>query len=373
MKKRRIHGEEIIARILNVMRKDKLHIQQGCCFEEYIMHFQVVFLFFFFLFQNNLLAAEITNNFEGKWAGIEVMGCDPKTAERVRNIIPINEGELFSSANSDKHKKWCNVIRAEFESHKIECGFIGYDGGKFYYDVEFINKNNPHLFRKIPKSEKNTVKINNELLELYKNFDKLFWSKISSGVFPLENFDKGYLDFDDLELHAFSEPLSTLAKSNNQNLLDVIEYSDDTELRALAARLLSWSQSPKVIEYIIDKDLLNDPDKFVRNDLTRSLSIYFEHLAEDIFDDTVLKKGVSAFCKQAALPSHTDRDKALWSLDTIIRKNPSVINIIDQNCMATLNEIAEASILPNVGGTAKDILKNIDIKKYEKDFNFQKI
>ncbi|MCS5708343.1 hypothetical protein CC99x_005430 [Candidatus Berkiella cookevillensis] len=69
------------------------------------------------------------------------------------------------------------------------------------------------------------------------------------------------------------------------------------------------------------------------------------------------------FCKQAALPSHADRNKALYSLNAIVRKNPNAINVIDQSCMATLNEIAETSILPNAGGIAKEILKNIDINK----------
>ncbi|MCS5708641.1 HEAT repeat domain-containing protein [Candidatus Berkiella cookevillensis] len=328
-----------------------------------MMYFQIIFLLFIFLFQSNVLAAEITNNFEGKWIGVEVMGCDPKTAARVRSIIPINEGELFSSANSDEYKKWCDVIRSEFENNKVTCSFIGYDGGKFYYDVEFIKKNNDYLFREIPKSIRNNVKINSELLDFYNKFDTLYCSKVSSGIFSLENFDKGYLDFDDPELHALAEPLSKLARPNSQNLLDVIEYSNDAELRALAARLLSWSQSPEIVQYIIDREFLNDPNAFVRNDVARTLSIYLEHMAGGALKDIVLEKGVNAFCKQAALPSHADRNKALYSLNAIVSKNPNAINVIDQNCMATLNEIAETSILPNAGGIAKEILKNIDINK----------
>lgn len=316
--------------------------------------FTILFLSF-----THALASEVTGEFQGKWAGIEVMGCDRNTANTIRDIIPLKKGDTFSSNDSNKYKKWCDSVRKEVKAHEVKCGFIGYSGGNFYFDVDVQDKAENNTFRVIPTSLKNNIKIENQLLKLFNDFDELIWTLPPKGIFPVENFHKGYIDYDLPELHAFVEPLAKLAHTHNQNLLDVIQYSGDSGLREKAATLLSWSQSPGNIEYILDNDFLNDPDSGVRNDLARSLSFFLV----EIKDPLVLQKAVVAFCKQAKLHSHGDRNKALHSIKKIMQHNPEMLNSVNVDCMQTIEYIAEMSILDNVGGLAKDILKNIDMVK----------
>jgi hypothetical protein len=315
--------------------------------------------FFTMIFLNSphALASEVTGEFQGKWAGIEVMGCDRNTANTIRNILPLKKGDAFSSNDSNTYKKWCDTVRKEVKNHEVKCSFIGYSGGNFYFDVDVQDKAENNTFRVIPTSLKNNIKIESELLKLFNDFDKLIWTLPPKGIFPAENFDKGYIDYDLPELHAFTKPLAVLAHAHNQNLLDVIQYSSDPKLRGKAATLLSWSQSPKNIEHALDNDLLNDPDSGVRNNLARSLSFFLV----EIKDPLVLQKAVSAFCKQAKLHSHGDRNKALHSIKKIVQNNPEMLNSVNVDCMKTIEYIAEMSILDNVGGFAKDILENIDM------------
>jgi hypothetical protein len=312
------------------------------------------------------LSSEVTGDFNGKWAGIEVMGTDKKTAQLIREIVPIKKGDSFSSSDSEKHKRWCDKIKAEVKRDEVDCGFMGYPGREFYFDVQIRDKKEKNKFRVISNSLKNNIKIEKELLSLFDDFDELYWTFMPKDIFPNESFDKGYIDYDIPELHVLTAALAKLAHAHNQNLLDVIQYSSDAELRSKAATLLSWSQTPSNIEYVLNNDLLSDPSEDVRNNLLRSLSFFLI----DVDDPALLKKTMNAFCKQTKLNSTTDRNKSIYSILTIIKAKPEAAGLIDNNCKKSIEQIADASILPSVGGLAKDILEILSKVDNEKNTNF---
>ena len=312
------------------------------------------------------LSSEVNGDFKGKWAGIEVVGGDKKTAQLIRKVIPLKKGDAFSSGDSDKHEKWCNDIKSEIKSNNVKCGFVGYSDGDFYFEVKISSKEDQNKFRIISNPPKKNIEIEKNLLTLFNDFDKLYWTILPKGIFPVESFDKGYIDYNISELHVLTAPLAKLAHANNQNLLDVIQYSSDSELRSKAATLLSWSQTPSNIEYVLNNDLLRDPSEDVRNNLLRSLSFFLI----DVDDPALLKKAMNAFCKQTKLNSTTDRNKSIYSILTIIKAKPEAAELIDNSCKKSVEQLADVSILPSVSGLAKDILEILSKVDNEKNTNF---
>lgn len=91
-----------------------------------------------------------SSDFKGSWAGIEVMGCDSKTAQKIRNMIPIKVGDPFNSGDVKVFKQWCSQIKNNLNIQDANCSFVGYQDGKYYFDVEVISSNKHKKFRKIP-------------------------------------------------------------------------------------------------------------------------------------------------------------------------------------------------------------------------------
>ena len=309
-------------------------------------------------------SAVSSDYFHGTWSGIEVMGTDQKTAQYIRSIVPIVIGAEFSSKNINEFQDWCNNVKATLQNDNISCSFIGYGGGKFYYDVEI----KPPVKDKMKMA--GNVSVKNARFHVPKNLSTLFdrwwdrhFSLVQSGLFPKEHFTNGHLDYDDEILHGLSEKMSKLSRKHNKRLLEVLRYSQDPDERSKAATLLSWSITPENILYILDFNLLQDPDHGVRNDLSRSMSF----ILDQVNNDVLLAKATRAFCEQATLPSHGDRNKALFSISALIKKNPKLTEAIDHKCKKTIEYIAQMSILPNVGGSAKDIIKDINQFKNEKN------
>jgi hypothetical protein len=175
----------------------------------------------------------------------------------------------------------------------------------------------------------------------------------SSGTFPNERYDKGFRDSDDPVLHGLAVKLSKVVWKYNHILLDIVHYSTNVTERRSSATLLAWSRHPENLASILEWDLLMDPDTGVRNYIARA----FTYSISDIRDRSLLKNLLPAYCKQAALPTHTDRNKALYSILEILKNDKSLASSISPECKNTITYISEISILDNVGGVAKEIMK----------------
>ncbi len=301
-----------------------------------------------------------SNDFKGTWAGIEVMGVESKTAERIRNRIPIHQGETFSSLNKEKLKSWCNLVKEEVRIEEVNCSFVGFANGNFFYSVEIIAPNSKSKkYRIIPKTIFNIASIPKEIEELSNQWEERAMFLIKSEINPQEYDENGYLDSKDPLLHELAIKLSNETHKYNNKLLNIIKYSKDPKNRSKAATLLSWSKQPSNLEFILKWDLLSDPDEEVRNNLARSMFVILNKVKEK----SLLRKSLQSFCYQASLPSHTDRNKALTSLQKILKKNPDLVQSINKECKATISYIGHNSILPNAGGVAIDLLNTLENSK----------
>lgn len=327
---------------------------------------QLFFYFFLFTFSTPIAFAldNIDELFEGTWAGVEVMGGDVKVANLVRDLIPIKVGDQFLP-DSKKLGSWCSAVKEKING-SVSCGIIGYIEGKYYFDVEIISANTNNKFREFQTNSPAIEPLPEKLNTLYNYWEKIFEKYMREGAVPKQFYKEGYLQCDDPELQLIAKELSQITPTYNPLLLDIIRYSHDADERTTAAALLSWSKHPENISVIMKENLLNDPDSGVRNELARSVS----YIISDVKNKKILKKSIVSLCEQLKLPSHSDRTKALASFLTIIKHNPELTSVINHECGDTLTYVSTMSILPNVGGTAKEILASV--KHEDTHFNSPK-
>lgn len=290
--------------------------------------------------------------FNGTWEGVEVMGCDYQTSNYVRTLIPLEKGSQFLP-DRKKLKSWCDIAK-EKTGKEIKCSVIGYVEGKYYFGIEII-PGSMERFRSIPQNSKQIAFLPEILNDLYQRWERGFSEHMQKDTVPKQFYQDGYLQCSDPTLQLVSAKLAQNTPNYNQVLLDILRYSNNPDERTKAATLLSWSKHPSNVDIIINENLINDADDNVRNELVRTIS----YVINDVTDEKVIEKSILALCRQAALPSHSDRTKALAAILTIVHNNKNHASFINGECEREINYISQMSILPNVAGTAKEILRHM--------------
>lgn len=287
-------------------------------------------------------------NFSGTWQGIEVMGTSQVLSQRIKNIVPIEKGSTF---NCDENicKRWCDKIKEEISPNKAECGAVSYFDHTHYYLVEVLPQYTEN-YRQIKKTGSHNKKLPPQLQNIFNTFEIQEFNNFKLG----RNIEKGSEKLQRKDIQNLSNKLEKLVPKYNELILDVLTYSEDVNQRRDAAKLLTWTKDSNLQE-IIDRNLMNDPDSAVRNNLSLSLSSYIKNLN----DPVLIEKSLKMYCQQISLPSHGDRNKGLFSIQEILNKDKKKYALLDNTCIEKIKLISETSILPNVGGFAKTILTSL--------------
>lgn len=311
------------------------------------------------LLNSHAVSAFFPGSYEVTCAGIEVMGVSHDTAEQVRKFSTMQVGDKFNIDDtkplSDKAIK---NIKENLSIGDIETSFMVVSNGELYMILDIIpNEAKSTTYRTIPDNPEGVVRLTKELMSLYNRHNDRKIHFMQNYTNFEEYYDKGYLDYDDPVLHSITEQLRDLAKEQNDDLLKIIHYSHDEEEREAAALLLSWSQHPSNLTYIAKADILRDPNVAVRNNVARS----YIHFMDRVEDKAILEDIIPAYCEMAALPSHSDRNKALYCILGILKAHPDLAVAVNLECTNNINYIAEMSILDNVGGVAKEIINLLGV------------
>mgnify|MGYP001763917469 CR=1 FL=1 len=310
-------------------------------------------------------ALRLDDSYTGVWQGIEIMGCDLEIANQIRKTIPLDIGSEFKLSNKEKYRDICNKhVKKYLPNENVECGFIFFTDGVAYMNIQVLPREYNNQFRAIPIPDHPVPKIPDEVNKVYMKIqDRMDEMAKRTGTFPTEIYDGGFIDFTDPILHELAQELTRIAFDYNEVILEVVRYEPDPMTRADAANLLSWTRHPENFKYIVKWDLLSDSYLGVRNNLARS----FVFLIQKVESKEILNDLLQLYCKMVSLPEHTDRNKALYSIQEVLEKDPSLVNAMDQACIGHIHYIAEASILSNVGGVAKEILEFMELNKLEKN------
>lgn len=322
--------------------------------------FKVTVVIYGLFFSLELFAIQISDEFKAVWSGIEIIGTDKITANRIRNDIQLPIGNLYTASEAEKYRSICNNLKDNYFIGDLNCSFLLCGGGEgeaeVYLMIDVIPKSaSKDQYRKILQLGKTNKVIPNKLDTLYVKMNERLSYLMSNNMDVSENYNNGHIDFSDPTLHKIALKLAKLCEQNNDLLLEIIRVSPDIEQRRRASFFLSWTTKLSNIAYIEKWNLMFDSDAGVRNNISRA---YSSRMSQ-VNDLDLLRKLIPVYCKMAALPSHTDRNKALFSLSGLLEVHPELISSFEPECINRILYISEMSILDNVGGEAKKIINDI--------------
>lgn len=310
----------------------------------YFTFFSVVLLF------SNLSFAQ-----DWKWSGFEIIGNHKIAKEEILSQIPIKVGDVYKE-DLNLWQQWCGKLKSQFKFHYSQCSSVRYINFQAYFVVEIVEDGYEYRNQFRPYPQKSIPFASQEILDLYERLYKRLWELFSKGVGVKESTDKGFLDFDDIEMHEIVEKLIKLTPAYRDNLLEVLEKDRNINKREKAANLLNWTINDLADSIISASRLLDDPSGLVRNNISR----FTLHFVDKVKSQSERKGLIDKLLLQLDRPSHGDRNKAIYNLLYIGQRFPSDLRYIKDKGNLLIKYIAETSILENVRDPAVDLLKMLN-------------
>lgn len=206
--------------------------------------------------------------------------------------------------------------------------------------------------------ERTAVELNESLSPLYVQHRELWFDAVRSGEEIGEYVKDNVLRYTLPELDEIATKLAEKVSPEREFLESVIQHSSLTNHRVAAAWLLPWANpSSETINNTMGTIL--DESQLVRNNYGRFLHFFMETL-EDL--PTLEKLANLAFI-QLSMPGHSDRNKAIHILLELSSRNPlNCDHFAKKARRRQLEDIADRSTIPNVGGVAKEIIQRIETR-----------
>ena len=245
---------------------------------------------------------------------------------------------------------WCEKIRTKFDFYYVKCRSVQYNDRKAFFVIDIVEKGDEfRLSFRLPPIQTVTL-VNDEIINEWNTLRTRMWELFYQGSGAIEDGSQGYLNYSDSEMAKSVGKLVQLVPPYRINLLEVITLDKNAEKRARAANLLNWALD---VEESINAiyPFMNDPDRGVRNNLSRFMLHYLDRLT----DRTLRINIIDSFSKQLWWPDHADRNKAIIGLYDIASYYPDEKDYIKQVAFEGIETLAHQSILPNVGDIARQL------------------
>ncbi len=286
------------------------------------------------------------------WTGLEYFGPTSLSREALLDQQPFVMGTQWQEHDVAEVDAWC----AEFAEQKgiayHHCSTLRYVDGRAFVLIDFAEEL-PSV-RDAPQGDSvwpepaisetwdRIVERRRELFEA-QDFDAL-----------QESFEPGWLTWADPELAEWAAELGAATPVHREALTSLVNTASDADVRARAANLLNYAgdHAQSVQETL---EVLTDPDAVVRNDLTR----YLLHAATSLEDEAARLIVARALADQARRPTMSDRNKALYALWTLAKQDWADRQALLDVAAPVAEDVAERSILPNVGGAARSLLSEL--------------
>jgi hypothetical protein len=287
-----------------------------------------------------------------KWMGVEVIGNHRVSSTDLLGQLPVHIGDIYR----EDLRTWMNCgdgLRARYGFIFARCLPVRYPDGTAYLVVDVVEPDQAYRNRFRNPPAKDVAWVTPEIKAVYDRLYTRFWALFNQGRSVQERADAGYLDYSDPRLHADVLKLIRSVPLYRDRLLDVLQNDRNSKKRADAANFLNWTV--KDLEGTIRRanSLLDDPSSEVRNNISRFTLQFVARLQSDPVRRDVIRQCLL----QLDRPSFGDRNKSLYNLLAIAQKFPEDRDFISEQGLALIQSIADASVLPNVGGTARDLLK----------------
>jgi hypothetical protein len=285
--------------------------------------------------------------------GIEVIGTREASLEAVRARLAVPMGEAYDKEVAARLTADCAAMAEPLSLGGVRCAPLRKTGEGAYLVVDVVERSEPERLASAP-APTGDVALPAELADAYRRLEEGYTERLMAGRPVPESADAGYLDFADPELHAIALELLAAVPPQRDLLLRTVEEDRDAADRARAATLLHWAPDKPASIAAVHR-LLDDPDETVRNDVSRFMLF---HLAE-VEDRALLREVVVSLSRQLSLPSHGDRNKALYGLAAVLDAAPDLAPFVEERAGPWIRRLAVQSVLSNVGGVAVELLARL--------------
>lgn len=289
-----------------------------------------------------------------KWAGFEILGNKTVSKHEIQKIIPLKIGTTYQ-LDQEKWKEWCQSLVQKFSFHNAYCSAVKYISFESYFMVNVVEQGDEERdkYREPPSGD---IKLADEkVLDTYEKLQSRLWELFNDGIGVQEDSSQGYLDYGDSQMSTLVAKLVKLVPPYADNLIEVLKNDQSDLKRAKAATLLNWARQTKHHVSIVHT-LLDDPAMLVRNNISR----FMLHYLGSLEDREVRKLVIKSLAKQMRRPSHADRNKSLYGLVEIAENFVDDRPYIKDYAFSEIKYLAENSIVENVQGPAKKLVKYLD-------------
>lgn len=290
-----------------------------------------------------------------KLVGIDVFGNRSVSREQIILELPMQLGDSVKASDKPMRDRWCQSLVPKHRLFAAHCAMILIQPANAYMSIDVVEKGDAWRDRYPEPSFRPGLSLDPALKAKITQLEEAKDRKFAQGVEleQIANPDQ-YLDYKDPDLHKIAAELHDLAPRYRAHVLEVLSFDANGADRADAATLLNYTGDPATTASVAASHL-DDPDVTVRNNVSR----YLDDAAPTVTDPKVQRAIVAATAWELNRPSMQDRNKALFALSGLLEKRPTLAPLIAQAACPNLNMIAVRSVMPNVGGIAKDILTTL--------------
>jgi len=262
---------------------------------------------------------------------IDFYGLRKVSEAKVRKALGVREGDPLPRSKGDAEER-IDAVPGVVESH-LEA--VCCDAGKMILYVGIEEKGAIHFDLREPPEE--DVVLPEEITSTYRRFMENLEAAIRRGESG-DDVTHGHSLVSNPEARAVQEQFIPLAKDHLAELRNVLRNSSEEEQRATAAYVIGYAPNKREILDELQY-ALKDPDSGVRNNAARNL-VALAVLAR-LDPESGLKIEPTWFIEMLNSLSWTDRNKALWALQTLTdKRDPSVLEQLRDRALPALIEMA---------------------------------
>ena len=289
---------------------------------------------------------------EWRWHDFEVNGYRSVSRDAILEHIPLERGTPYAT-DFEQWAEWQEDLINAFDFHHVFVSAVRFPDQKAYLTIDVVERDEADRvdFRDAPTGH---VEAPPDVFALGRQLEALKDSLFNQGRPLRESVAKGgYLDFDNPEAHRLAQRLVEITAAHRATLVRIIkEDADGYNKRARAARLLNWAGD--IEQSIIDVHrLVDDPDMTVRNNITRFMVHYIDQVDSLETAEAITR----SMYVQLRRPSHPDRNKSIYALLHLARANVQVRPFMLDLAGATIQRVADQSILSNVQDPALELIE----------------
>ncbi len=262
---------------------------------------------------------------------LDYYGLHKITPARIQRILATKEGDRFPNSKGDVEERIeqiPGVVRSHLEA--VCC-----DDGKAVLFVGIEERGAPHFeFRTRPAGE---VRLPGDIVEAYRQFLTAVEAAARSGN-AAEDLRSGHSLMADPDARLLQQRFAVIAEQQLPVLRDVLRNSSDDEHRAMAAYIIGYALTKRLVVDDLQQ-AVQDPDDAVRNNAMRALAAIGILAAQD--SGLGIQISPTWFVEMLNSIVWTDRNKAVTALLNLTESRPErILALIRERAMPSLAEMA---------------------------------